>query len=144
MEYLNHLPGIHGEWFTSEDYWGPENIIVGKPNVLKIAQINLFDYTRIELVEPVEGKCDGSYFEEYLKNNSEGWHHICYAFPEYDDFKTMVKAIPELGYTIVHHASGICAPGTPEQYECEYCYAVPQIGGSIVELKLGRTEQKKQ
>lgn len=142
MKYLNCLPEFHGEWFTSEDYWGPDNIIVGRPNVLRIAQLKLCDYTMVELVEPVEGKCKGSYFEEYLQNNAEGWHHICYAFPEYDDFRLMVEAMPELGFEIVHHAKGICAPGTPEQYECEYCYAVPEKGGGIVELNWAGQNRK--
>lgn len=142
MEYLDSLPGVHGEWFTSEDYWGPENVIIGEPNVLKIGQIKLFDYTIIELVEPVKGKCKGSYFEQYLEKNNEGWHHICYAFPAYEDFRTMLEAMPDLGFEVVHHAQGICAPGTPEQYECEYCYAVPKTGGGIVELNWAGQNRK--
>lgn len=134
MDYFNNLPGINGEWITQEDYWGPENIIIGEPNVLKVAQIRLFDYTMVELVEPVPGKCEGSYFEKYLEENEEGWHHICYAFPEYNDFKAMLDKVREYGYEIVHHATGVCAPGTPDQYECEYCYAKPPVGGSVVEL----------
>lgn len=142
MKYIDSLPGVNGEWFTSEDIWGPDNIIVGKPNVLKIGQIKLFDYTIIELVQPVEGKCDGSYFQEYLDQYTEGWHHICYAFPNYDDFCAMLKRMPELGFKVVHHATGICAPNTPEQYECEYCYAVPEVGGGIVELNWAGQNRK--
>mgnify|MGYP002535893780 CR=1 FL=1 len=142
MKYLDNLPGVHGEWFTSEDYWGPDNVIIGKPNVLKIGQIKLFDYTIIELVEPVKGKCQGSYFEQYLQENAEGWHHICYAFPLYDDFREMLDAMPGLGFEVVHHAQGVCAPGTPQQYECEYCYAVPEAGGGIVELNWAGQNRK--
>lgn len=134
IKYIDELPGVNGDWDIVEVVGTAETIIVGAPFVIRCSCVNLFDYTQIELVEPLEGKCEGSHFADFITKQGEGLHHIAYGFPQIEDFKKIVDRFVSEKYKIVHHARGPIFPGTTREFLCEYCYMQPPESGLYIEL----------
>jgi catechol 2,3-dioxygenase-like lactoylglutathione lyase family enzyme len=138
IQCLKEFPGFQGNWDINKTAHTKEMIKVGSaPYEFFYANTNLFN-TPIEIIQPIKGKSDGSYFDYVINEHGEGMHHIAYQFPNKEDYKLMLdKYVSKLvseGYEVVSHAEGIQWEGTPNELPFEYCYVKAPAGGIFIEL----------
>ena len=92
-----------------------EDIVIGTPFVILVAQAKVGKGLTFELVQPVKGD---SVWAKFLESNGEGFHLMCYSVPETWD--QVVSKLKEVGSKTLAQAKfdGL-----------NWCYVEMEVGG---------------
>lgn len=142
-EKLSATLPLVGEWDYIEKEYTADVMVEGNPNTLQCSQADLYNGVRVEIVCPAPGKCKDTHFEDYFAHTGEGLHHLCYGFPEWDDFFTVKEYLKSLGCKCVYHAKNV-DPKTGECF-CEFCYMEVIPYGLYIEVNcnIRRTAERR-
>lgn len=103
----------------------PQNCQVrheSSPFALRIALAEVGQGT-IELISPLRGE---SIYQEHLTIKGEGFHHMCFSYPDLASMQAARVMLLEQGYTIVQQAF--------TQGQFEFCYFELGKAGIVLEL----------
>ena len=131
---LNRMPGI-GPWTGGESTWKQHEMVVGNENTMLCSTAKILNGMLLEVIEPVKGKSEDTYFTEYVNSKGAGIHHICYGIPHYEDYQKIYDYLIEIGCKDVVHGRKKDANGNVTD---EFCYLEIQEGEMYLELCLTR------
>ena len=127
IEYWEKI-GISDFSVRKNSHSGPHSIYRGK----KMEAVYHMAFAHIggvliEMFEPVKG---GSPYSEFLESHGEGIQHIGFALNSYDELKSQVKRLQELGIEIQEQGQWKTKEGTAYFYYMDASH----IGGLFLEL----------
>ena len=118
-KFLSKMWGLM-PWDIFDDNVTKDRMMLGEPFGLKVAFTKLGP-TQLELLQPLDTR---SLWAKFLQTNGEGFHHISYDVPNYDE---MVTTLQKQGCKML--VSAFNDDGT------RWCYFETKPGGLIIEFE---------